>query len=475
MSSTHRSSKPQWRPKYTPHIGCDELIVVLKPSRTLDLKATFAPGQVGSAVRNLLRECGKVELSVWPVWEKNVIVCGLNSEPAARRLVGDVTLTVDGRKLPFRGHAKVTGDVCKGVITIDPNDTSSSLKPKLRWKNGEILSMRRLGSSNVAVVIFDGKFGPREIYYNDQAIPVRLYKKTIPACHRCDTVGHRADICPRPKPGRCDQCGSEVATTPEGPVEHKCTPRCLTCAGEHLTGPSGCNGKYRKPIKPAPVKNNTGPGTVARTQIFSAENFPTLQTPKTGERFGLGAASRPLYSPSLLTTPTEVALERQNAELRRQSEILANKIPELETRLPGLTKSQTTAGTSEPMQQSEPQSGMRAPRSRLGCLALPDAQTAHFYNCVPQVNSGLTKLERTIEELPKKILGVRVSFSELWQQELSQIILAETDSVMDTVLNWVSTQLRDNRSRSPSPRSDSRRRKVVPRPATTPWNHWCLR
>ncbi|KAH9369082.1 hypothetical protein HPB48_016725 [Haemaphysalis longicornis] len=223
----------------------------------------------------------------------------------------DDALLIDGHQLPFRGHAKATGDVCKGVITIDPNDT-------------------RLGSSNVAVVIFEGKFVPRQIYYNDQGIPVRLYKETIPACHRCDTVGHRVDICPRPKPGRCDQCGSEVATTPEGPVEHKCTPRCLICGGEHLTGTSGCNGKYRKPIKPgtspttdkrkedfkkiqaskgshkastpvsgrpAPVKNNTGSGTMARTQIFSAEDFPTLPNAKNEVSDWVRAASRPLSSP----------------------------------------------------------------------------------------------------------------------------------------------------------------------------------
>ncbi|KAH9382275.1 hypothetical protein HPB48_013542 [Haemaphysalis longicornis] len=485
-SSTHRSSKPQWRPKHTPHIGRDELIVVLKPSTTLDLKATFAPGQVRSAVRNLLRECGNVELFVWP--------------PAARRLLGGVTLTVDGRQLPFRGHAKATGDVCKGVITIDPNDTSASLKPKLRWKNGEILSVRRLGSSNVAVVIFEGKFVPHQIYYNDQGIPVRLYKKTIPACHRCDTVGHRADICPRPKPGRCDQCGSEVATTPEGPVEHKCTPRCLICGGEHLTGTSGCNGKYRKPIKPGTspttdkrkenfkkiqasqgshktsnpvsgrpslVKNNTGSGTVSRTQIFSAEDFPILPNAQNEVSDWVRAASRPRCSPSLLTTPTEVALQRQNAELRRQSEILANKIQELETRLAGLTESQTTAGTSEPMQQSEPSERNESASVACGLSSASRCSDCTFVKRVPQLEQRLTKLERTIEEMPKKILeGVRASFAELWQQELSQIILAVTDSVMDTVQDWVSTQLRDNRSCSRSPRSDSRRRKLVPRPAT---------
>lgn len=32
-------------------------------------------------------------------------------------------------------------------------------------------------------------------------------------------------------------CGFEVATTPDGPVENKWTPRHLLCVGNHLTGP----------------------------------------------------------------------------------------------------------------------------------------------------------------------------------------------------------------------------------------------
>ncbi|KAH9372832.1 hypothetical protein HPB48_010982 [Haemaphysalis longicornis] len=460
-SSTHRSSKPQWRPKHTPHIGRDELIVILKPSTTLDLKATFASGQVGSTVRYLLRECGNVELSVWPVWEQNVIVCGLNSEPAAIRLLGDVTLKVDGCQLSFRGHAKDRGDVSKEVLTIDPNDTSGSLKPKLRYNNGEILSVRRLGSSNIAVVLFDGNFVPRQIYYNDQGITVRLYKKTTPACHCCDTVGHRADICPRPKPGRCDQCGSEVATTPEGPVEHKCTPRCLICGGDHLTGTSGSSGR------PALVKNNTGSETVPRTQIFSAEDFPPLPNTHKQVSDWVRAASRPLSSISVSTTPTEVALQRQNAELRRLSEILANKIQELETRLTGLTESHTTAGTPEPMQKSKPSERDESASIASGVSSASRCSDCTLVQRVPQMEHRLTKLERTIQELPKKILeGIRAPLAELWQQELSQIILAVTDSVMDTVQDWVSPQPRYNRSRSQSPRSDSHRRKVVPRPAT---------
>ncbi|KAL3208662.1 hypothetical protein MRX96_052503 [Rhipicephalus microplus] len=52
-------------------------LVVLKPRKTLDLKATFVPGQAGAAVRSL-----------------NVI-----SVPAAERVLGDIMLVVGRRQL----------------------------------------------------------------------------------------------------------------------------------------------------------------------------------------------------------------------------------------------------------------------------------------------------------------------------------------------------------------------------------------
>ncbi|KAH9378994.1 hypothetical protein HPB48_006641 [Haemaphysalis longicornis] len=148
-SSTRGSSKPQWRSNHTLHTGLDEHIVVLKPSTTPDLKATFASGQEGSALDNLLCECGK---------------------PATRRLLR--LCHGDSRRppAPLLGTSQSPGEVCKGVIKIDPNNTSASLKPKLRWKNGEILTVKRRGSCNVAVVIFKEKFIPCQIYYNDHGI-----------------------------------------------------------------------------------------------------------------------------------------------------------------------------------------------------------------------------------------------------------------------------------------------------------------
>ncbi|KAH6925775.1 hypothetical protein HPB50_009861 [Hyalomma asiaticum] len=220
--------------------GSDQLIVVLKPRATLDLKVTFVPGQAGPAVRNLIRDCGEVELNVWPVWDPNVLLCGLVSVPCAKRLFGDVMLVVGSRQHPFRGRAKASGGFCKGVINIDPNDTSISLKQKLGWKHANILCVRKLGNTDFAVVTFEGKGVPRYVYCSNQLIPVRLYKKTIPACHRCGTAAV----------GTLWSLWLSCAITSEGPAEHECNRHCLICGGSHLTGAADCRDMYRKPIKP---------------------------------------------------------------------------------------------------------------------------------------------------------------------------------------------------------------------------------
>ncbi|KAH8009770.1 hypothetical protein HPB51_019102 [Rhipicephalus microplus] len=159
-------------------------------------------------------------------------------------------VVVGTHQLPFRGHAEASVNVGKGVIHIDLSDTSGSLKQKVKWKHGNILCVRKLGDTEVTVVPSEGKRVPSYVHFSDQVIPVRHYKKMILACHLCGTVGHQADICPRPKSGRCGRYGSQVVATSEGTAEHECTPRCLNCGGSYLTGAADCRDKYRKPIKP---------------------------------------------------------------------------------------------------------------------------------------------------------------------------------------------------------------------------------
>ncbi|KAH6925707.1 hypothetical protein HPB50_008692 [Hyalomma asiaticum] len=176
----------------------------------------------------------------------------------------------------------------------------------------------------------------------------------------------------------------------EGPAEHKCAPRCLIYGGSHLTGAPQCRDKYRKPIKPRLPPSNTErtsapkrtsstkvnnkkshytpgkPGQVKATDNaetrkqappFNACDFPSLSNAKTKVSGWVGAAPEPL-SPSA----TEVDLQRQNAGLRCHTEIVAKKIHELEAKFARLAEPEAEAGSSEPMQQTEP--GKRLGRVR---------------------------------------------------------------------------------------------------------------
>ncbi|KAH9377334.1 hypothetical protein HPB48_016063 [Haemaphysalis longicornis] len=277
------SSKPQWRPKHTPHIGRDELIVVLKPSTTLDLKAICSRPSGSPSLRP--DDCSESRGTPRP-------------------------------QLPFRGHESQGRKRCKGVITISNHERRPS-KTLSAWNNANLPCTKTWAAETAS----------REIC-----------KKTS-RLSRCDRWGTGGYL-PETNPGRCTMRLSRWLPLPNGPVEHKYTPRCLiygvgqTCSGQEQPRESG---------------------TVARTQIFSAEDFPTLP----------------------------------NAQ----------------------NESQTTAGTSEPMQQSEPSERNESASVASACRC----SDCTFVQRVPQVEQRLTKLERTIEELPKKILeGVRASFAELW-------------------------------------------------------------
>ncbi|KAL3193764.1 hypothetical protein MRX96_000061 [Rhipicephalus microplus] len=198
------------KPTHMPRIRSDELVIVLKPKITMDLHAAFGPGGIGTAVKRFTDSTTNAGISVWPVWDQNIVVVGVKTESLASKLIGDITLTIGDCQVPFQGHLKSAGETCKGVITVADNETSESLRRKLEWIDGEILYVRKLGTSNVAVVTFKGRHVPRFIHYCCENVPVCYYKKTLLACYWCEMVGHRPDACPNPDNQRCIHCGAKV-------------------------------------------------------------------------------------------------------------------------------------------------------------------------------------------------------------------------------------------------------------------------
>ncbi|KAL3211318.1 hypothetical protein MRX96_052066, partial [Rhipicephalus microplus] len=88
-----------------------------------------------------------------------------------------------------------------------------------------------------------------------------------------------------------------------------------------------------KSIKPEPKKTNTGHSTNVKSgtpsePLVLVKDFPPLTPVQAQVRCWGGAVS----GPSSSSSPTETALQQQIGELRRQNEILARKIQELEAK-----------------------------------------------------------------------------------------------------------------------------------------------
>ncbi|KAH7967075.1 hypothetical protein HPB49_022195 [Dermacentor silvarum] len=221
-----KTSRVSWLPAAMPRTAAEDFTIVLKPQLTVDLKASFQPA----------------------------------------------------------------GEVCRGVITVHEQETSASLKAKIHWRGGNIAFIRKLGKTSVALLAFEGHHVPRFVHYNSVVTPVREYKRTIPACYCCGTVGHRPELCPHPNDQRCGHCGQVVDASEEGMTPHECKPSCQVCGKEHLTGSPACKAKFRRLQQTGGQHGGRGspqPRPKPKTSDVTPEGRQpgaTNQTPKTNQQ-----------------------------------------------------------------------------------------------------------------------------------------------------------------------------------------------
>ncbi|KAH7977761.1 hypothetical protein HPB49_003494 [Dermacentor silvarum] len=465
--------QPKWRPRHTPRLSRDDYIVVLKPRAPFELKSVLLSERAGDAIRAYLGEHSSTSFHVWPVWDQNVLVCSVTSLPIAQRLLGDIQLPVGDQQLPFRGHSKASGEICQGVITINPAETPQRIKSELEWSQGAILAVRKLGDSTAVVVTFEGTKLPRFIFYHSVVAYVRPYKKTIPACSLCGTIGHRPSACPRPTPGRCTRCGTQVQVTSEGLAQHECNPTCLLCSGPHETGARGCPGKYRKHTPPSTSKPPAppSPGTRAASQPkpgsrlqtpanpppTTSVHYPPLVVAPPQVSSWAGITAPPPLPPSPPPSPELSALRKQNALLQRQIAALNKQVATFQL------QQQKPAGppTAAPVKPVDHQPSPRATPTPRTPPAPPASSTAPAAQSVTGAPQSPLSIDHT---LPLEDRITRLENVVLYQISTInvQYIVAE---VVQAVQAWALTQFRtrSSRSRSASTSSSSapRRRKVA--------------
>ncbi|KAH8029990.1 hypothetical protein HPB51_006403 [Rhipicephalus microplus] len=278
-------------------------------------------------------------------------------------------------------------------------------------------------------------------------------------------------------------------------MKHQCIPSCLLCGGGHKTGAPDCAGRFRQPVKsgsprgfkprttgggnggnkqaPTPKtgpkkapaaksnkpelkKTDTGhstkvkPGTPSEPPVL-VKDFPPLTPVQAQVSCWGGAVSGPSSSPS----PTETALQQQIEELRRQNQILARKIQELEAK---------QVGSSEPVQEAEAEDGDDGSSviSRLTSVSRLDADTvvgpASITGSIGRIESlehKTEQLEASVAALPTQIMSaVRESFQDMFTaaltQALPEIVAQVSNSVLKAMQPWVIAQIK-NTTQSDSP------------------------
>ncbi|KAH7972544.1 hypothetical protein HPB52_013323 [Rhipicephalus sanguineus] len=200
-----KSKLIKWRPRDTPKMIADDIIVVLKPRETLHLKTAFQTGDLGAVIAQYVGGEAAATLNVWPVWTHNSIVCGTQHMEAANKLARDWNLNMVSGSVPLRGLAKLNGEVRRAVITVRGDETTASLKGKVVWREGE------LGTSS------------------------------------CESLEH---LTWRSSLSWTGECPATVGASEQGLAEHESAPSCIVCGEAHPTGSENCKGMFRRLQRP---------------------------------------------------------------------------------------------------------------------------------------------------------------------------------------------------------------------------------
>ncbi|KAG0420647.1 hypothetical protein HPB47_003369 [Ixodes persulcatus] len=125
-----------------------------------------------------------------------------------------------------------------------------------------------MGRSRAAVITFEGTKPPKEMIFQAGLFTCHPFKERVETCLNCRRVGHRADVCYRPKSQRCHRCGEEHPPPEEGEPPN-CEAKCIICERPHATGSRNCKHRFVEKRKNLQAK---GPPTGHRYSLLSSED-----------------------------------------------------------------------------------------------------------------------------------------------------------------------------------------------------------
>ncbi|KAK8768859.1 hypothetical protein V5799_014676 [Amblyomma americanum] len=244
-SAAGAPEKKQWEggPRLRlPPLPKDDIKIVLRP-RGLAVKDLPQYKVVEAVVAATGRGCKEEDLLVRLRHGSNIIIVSTANEDAAKKVLHIRQINFGGKSFAVNTHAAAPEGTLRGVIHGPaPKTTSEELKAhiRLRTQGVRVITARMLGNSSTALITFDGPTLPKFVIYHSSEYRCHPYRPTRQVCYTCGQQGHRMDVCPNPNAKVCRQCGLQNPTT-----EHQCTPKCLVCDGDHITGTRDCKQRLK--------------------------------------------------------------------------------------------------------------------------------------------------------------------------------------------------------------------------------------
>ncbi|KAH7945774.1 hypothetical protein HPB49_015355 [Dermacentor silvarum] len=256
--------RPFWQPQPLPKPKATDFVVVLKTRMQLALATVLPENGAGRALISHLGATATRLVMVGMVREQNFILTYTSNPQIADKLIGESAVPSPVGPVPLLGY-------------LPPTPKPLIVKASIYWRESEILHVRRLGISNKVRLTFSGEVKPKYASYDALLIPVQPYKKTVPACGRCGSVGHRC---------------WDGARAP-----HECTLRCALWAEPHVTADRCCKECYRAP----PPKSPTPPpeGQAGPKKRKRRRRLKTSRGPRASPQRAQPPATNPTPPPPL--------------------------------------------------------------------------------------------------------------------------------------------------------------------------------
>ncbi|KAL1414381.1 hypothetical protein MTO96_030362 [Rhipicephalus appendiculatus] len=238
---------------------------------------------------------GELHIRIHPT--NNTFTVATAEEATALALVKVQEIAIDGKQYPVAAYIAAPPAAVRGVISRAYwNETPEQILNDLRYRNPDanIIAARRMGKSASILITFASGPVPHTIKYMCVVHRCTKYKGSPDACTNCRKPGHRYDVCPLPKSGLCPRCGEEHEKQ-----ENPCTPTCILCGGNHLTGTGSCKARtpqHRRQTLPKP-----------KPPVPTTKDFPPLVPHQGNQR----AWTKPTSVPKTSLREEDVALLRE--------------------------------------------------------------------------------------------------------------------------------------------------------------------